>query len=305
MVQREQVVDQVGVAVGQLVPLMGCPHRRVELFDPLAGASEPRRPHQHGRPLAGDPRREERAHEDDHVVQVVAGGHSRRDGAELVGDDPLQRVQAGNGLGEGPGGDLAPRDGDNVVQVLVDEGARVARPLGLAHTGVLGPVHAQHRARRSQFAVELHPELARAQVRLPVAHDEQVGLRPRKNREPAVKRVHAEDRTELQVLPGEERPDVAGHGEGVPDQGQARRGGRRRRGRYLSHYQLRLYHDADPHPTRSPTPTPIPARALRCPVGRTPRPPPRGDDSHPRIAISSRAILKRPDVESCDFQDTE
>ena len=79
-------------------------------------------------------------------------------------------------------------------------------------------------------------------MRRPLAGDEEVSLRPREHREPAVERVHAEDRTEPQVLLGEERPDVAGQGERISDQGQTRRGGRRRRRDCLRHRQVRHYH---------------------------------------------------------------
>ena len=229
VVERHQVVHEVGLGAGPAIRVVDRLHRRVKFLDPLAGAPEARGPHQHGRPLARDARREERAHEDDHVVQVVAGRHAGGDGAELLGDDALQGVQAGNGLVEGPLGNLAPRDGDDVVQVLMDERARVARLLRLAHPGVLGPVHAHHRARRAQLLVEFHPELARPEVPAALASDEQVGLGSRKHREPAVEGADAEDWTEPQVLPGEERSDVASHRECIPDQGQTRRAGRRMR----------------------------------------------------------------------------
>ena len=219
MVERQQVVHEVGLA-GPTVRVVDRPHGLVELLDPLTGAPEARGSHQHGRPLARDARREERAHEDDHVVQVVAGRHAGSDGAELLRDDALQRVQAGDGLVEGPLGNLASRDGNHVVQVLVDERARVARLLRLAHPGVLGPVHAHHRARRAQLLVEIHPELARAEVPAALTRDEQVGLRSRKHGEPAVERADAEDGTELQVLPVKNAPTSPAMANASPTRGK-------------------------------------------------------------------------------------
>ena len=81
----------------------------------------------------------------------------------------------GTGSSRGHAATSAARDGDDVVEVLVEERARIAGLLRLAHAGVLGAVHAQHRARRAQLAVELHPELARAEMQPALLRDEQVG----------------------------------------------------------------------------------------------------------------------------------
>ena len=225
--QLEQVVDQVPRGVAAPRGIVRRPDLLVQLLGPRPRPAEAASLQQAGRALPGDGGEQEVAHEDDEVVEVVAGRGAGGEDTQLVGGDALQRVVGGYRPVGRPRRDLAAHYLDQLGDVLLGRGPRVPPLHPVAHAVVLGAVHAHHRALRAQLRREVSPGLGAPQVVPPLLHEEHVGFGTGEDGDSALERAHPEDGSQPLVLARQVGADVAGEAEGVAGHRYPRRRGRR------------------------------------------------------------------------------